>query len=106
MKIINDDQLNESIKSGEKTLVLFSADWCGPCKIIKPSLEKIETELSEKLSIVKADVSEAENGAKKFNIKNIPTCVLIEGETEIARFSGVKTEEQIKKFLQEHQVLN
>jgi len=106
MKIINDEQLNEAIQSGEKTLVLFSADWCGPCKIIKPSLEKLENELSGSINILKADVGEAEESAKKFNIKNIPTCVLIEGETEIARFSGVKTEEQIKKFLQEHHVLN
>jgi thioredoxin 1 len=106
MKIINDEQLNEAIKSGEKTLVLFSADWCGPCKIIKPALEKLETELSENIKIVKADVSDSEISAKKFNIKNIPTCVIIEGEKEIARFSGVKNDEQIKKFLEEHQVLN
>jgi thioredoxin 1 len=106
MKIINDEQLNESIKSGEKTLVLFSADWCGPCKIIKPSLEKLENELSGSIKIVKADVGEAEESAKKFNIRNIPTCVLIEGDKEIARFSGVKNDEQIKKFLEDHQVLN
>lgn len=106
MKIINDEQLNEAIQSGEKTLVLFSADWCGPCKIIKPTLEKMEEELSEKLVIVKADVGEAEDSAKKFNIRNIPTCVLIEGDKEIARFSGVKNNEQIKKFLQDHLVLN
>ncbi len=106
MKIINDEQLNESIKSGDKTLVLFSADWCGPCKIIKPTLEKIEKELGESVKIVKADISEAEVGAKKFNIRNIPTCVLIQGENEIARFSGVKNNEQIKKFLEEHLVLN
>ena len=106
MKIINDEQLNESIKSGDKTLVLFSADWCGPCKIIKPALEKLEKELGETLKIVKADISEAEESAKKFNIRNIPTCVLIEGKNEIARFSGVKNDEQIKKFLEEHLILN
>ncbi len=106
MKIINDEQLNESIKSGDKTLVLFSADWCGPCKIIKPTLERLEEKLEGSLKIVKADISEAEEGAKKFNIRNIPTCVLIEGENEIARFSGVKNDEQIKKFLEEHLILN
>ena len=106
MEIINDEKLNEVIKSGEKTLVLFSADWCGPCKIIKPSLEKLETELTESLKIVKADVGEAEESSRKFNIRNIPTCVLIEGDKEIARFSGVKNDDQIKKFLEEHQVLN
>lgn len=106
MKIINDEQLNEAMQSGGKTLVLFSADWCGPCKIIKPSLEKLESELAESIKIVKADVGVAESSAKKFNIRNIPTCVLIDGDKEIARFSGVKNDEQIKKFLEEHQVLN
>lgn len=106
MEIINDDQLNEVIKSGGKTLVLFSAEWCGPCKVIKPSLEKLETELSDQVKIVKADIGEAEKSTKDFNIKNIPTCILIEGDKEIARFSGVKSEDQIKKFLEEHQILN
>jgi thioredoxin 1 len=74
--------------------------------VIKPSLEKLEAELSDQVKIVKADISEAEKSTKDFNIKNIPTCVLIKGDKEIARFSGVKNEEQIKKFLEEHQILN
>lgn len=106
MKIINDEKLNEAIENGNKTLVLFSAEWCGPCKIIKPALEKLESELTTGIDIVKADVSEASEGTKKFNIKNIPTCVLLDGGKEIARFSGVKTDEQIKKFLEDHLVLN
>jgi thioredoxin 1 len=106
MKIVNDEELNESIKNGERTLVWFSAEWCGPCKVIKPVLEKLEENLSESLKIVKADISKTEDNTKKFNIRNIPTCVLIDGENEIARFSGVKNEEQIKKFLEDHLISN
>jgi thioredoxin 1 len=106
MKIVNDEELNESIKNGERTLVWFSAEWCGPCKVIKPVLEKLEENLSESLKIVKADISKTEDNTKKFNIRNIPTCVLIDGENEIARFSGVRNEEQIKKFLEDHLISN
>jgi thioredoxin 1 len=106
MKIVNDEELNESIKNGERTLVWFSAEWCGPCKVIKPVLEKLEENLSESLKIVKADISKTEDNTKKFSIRNIPTCVLIDGENEIARFSGVKNEEQIKKFLEDHLISN
>jgi thioredoxin 1 len=106
MKIVNDEELNESIKNGERTLVWFSAEWCGPCKVIKPVLEKLEEEVSESVKIVKADISKTEDNTKKFNIRNIPTCVLVDGENEIARFSGVKNEEQIKKFLEDHLVTN
>lgn len=106
MRIINDEELNESIKNGEKTLVWFSAEWCGPCKVIKPVLENLEEKVSDMVKIVKADISNTEDNTKRFNIKNIPTCVLIDGEKEIARFSGVKNEDQIKKFLEDHLVSN
>jgi thioredoxin 1 len=106
MKIINSDELTEIIKEKNKTLVLFSADWCGPCKILSPNLEKIEEEIGKKLIIVKADISEIGDYTQKYGIRNIPTCVLIEGENEISRFSGVKKPEEIKTFLMNHLDLN
>ncbi len=106
MKIINESDLGKIIESKKKTLVLFSAEWCGPCKILKPNLEKIETEIGDKLTIVKADISEVGDYTKKYGIRNIPTCVLIEGENEISRFSGVKKDDEIKKFLENHLALN
>jgi thioredoxin-like negative regulator of GroEL len=53
--------------------------------------------------IVKADVSETEEHTKRFGIKNIPTCILLENNEELGRFIGVKTPDQIKNFIQEHQ---
>lgn len=106
MKIVNEEDFTKIIESGEKTLVLFSADWCGPCKILRPNLEMVEEEIGDKLSIVKADISEIGNYTQKYGIRNIPTCVLIEGETEVARFSGVKNQGDIKKFLDSHLILN
>lgn len=102
MKSINDSELNECLQSEDKKLVLFSAEWCGPCKIIKPTLEELENDLEDGLKILRADVSEAEENTKKFGIRNIPTCVLIKGGEEVGRFSGVKNLQQIKDFLQEH----
>jgi thioredoxin 1 len=98
---LKDNELSEKIKSQEKTLVLFSAEWCGPCKVLKPSLESVENELKDSYNFIKADISENEENTKRFGIKNIPTCILIEEDKEIARFSGVKSADQIKKFLEE-----
>jgi thioredoxin 1 len=99
---LKDDELTEKIKSQEKTLVLFSAEWCGPCKVLKPNMESVEGELKDSYNFVKADISENEENTKRFGIKNIPTCILIQEDKEIARFSGVKNTEQIKKFLEEY----
>ena len=105
MTINNDEQLNEAINNDKATLVLFSADWCGPCKMLKPTLAKIEESLSESYNFVKVDISEVEETTKKFNIKNIPTCVLTKSGEEIGRFTGVRSESQIKNFLEESSLL-
>lgn len=105
MTINNDEQLNEAINNNKMSLILFSADWCGPCKILKPILEKIEEEFSESHDFIKVDISEVEETTKKFNIRNIPTCVLTKAGKEVGRFSGVKTEDQIKKILSESSLL-
>jgi len=105
MIINNDEQLNEAINNDKSTLILFSADWCGPCKMLKPTLAKVEESLSESYDFIKVDISEVEKTTKKFNIRNIPTCVLTKAGKEIGRFSGVKTEDQIKNFLSESSLL-
>lgn len=101
-QILNDTELQSFLLENGKKLVLFSADWCGPCKILKPNLEKVSEEVSDVI-IVKADVSETEEHTKRFGIRNIPTCILLENNEEIGRFIGVKTPDQIKNFIQEHQ---
>jgi thioredoxin 1 len=99
--VSNDLELQNVLQEEGKKLVLFSADWCGPCKILKPNLEKISQEVTD-LSILKANVSETEEHTKRFGIKNIPTCILVENDQELGRFTGVKTPDQIKKFILEH----
>ncbi len=102
MTNLNDLELKELIDGKEKSLIYFSAEWCGPCKVLKPIMEKIEAEYTE-IKFAKADVGQAEEITKMFSIKNIPTCVLVSEGKEIARFSGAKKEEDIKKFFQDHQ---
>jgi thioredoxin 1 len=102
MTSLKDQELEKLIDSKDKSFILFSADWCGPCKIIKPTLEKVSEEFQNEFNFAKADVGEAEKTTKKFGIKNIPTCVITSEGKEIARFSGVKSEDDIKKFLEQN----
>lgn len=101
-QILNDAELQNVLLEDGKKLVLFSADWCGPCKILKPHLEKVSDEISE-VTIIKANVSETEEHTTRFGVRSIPTCILLENNEELGRFSGVKNPNQIKKFIQEHQ---
>lgn len=98
---LKQQELNKELNTADKKLIVFSAEWCGPCKILKPNLEKAE-EMVEGIKIIKADVSENEDSTRDFNVKNIPTCVLINEGKEVARFHGVKSPEDIKKFILEN----
>ena len=99
---LKDEELTEKIKGEEKTLILFSAEWCGPCKVLTPNMITVAEELKESYNFIKADISETTENTKRFAIRNIPTCILIQDNKEISRFSGVKTADQIKKFLEDN----
>jgi len=100
MTNLNDEGLKQLLESQETSLIYFTADWCGPCKILRPIVEKVEQDWSSKMNFVKADVKEAPETIKQLVIKNLPTCVLVHRGKEVARFSGIKKEEEIKNFLE------
>ncbi|WP_407048588.1 thioredoxin TrxA [Methyloraptor flagellatus] len=64
------------IQSGEPVLVDFWAEWCGPCKMIAPSLDEISTEMKGKVTIAKLNIDENPNIAVKYGVRSIPTLIL------------------------------
>ena len=95
MKIIHlkEENFKELIK--EKTLVDFYANWCGPCKMIAPELEKAESNVK----VIKVDVDEFEELARKYGVMSIPTLVLFDNGKEIKRNIGFIDKDRIEKFI-------
>ena len=83
-------------------LVDFWAPWCGPCKVIGPVLEKVETEYQGRFKLVKIDSDEQQELSQAFGIRSIPTCVLMVGGKPVDGFMGAQSEGQIKAFLDKH----
>jgi len=97
MKIIESvKEFDEAIKK-DKVLVDFYADWCGPCKMISPILEEVEKE--ENIEVVKVNVDDLQDLAKKFGVMTIPNLKLFEKGMIKNENVGLMSKEEVKNFI-------
>jgi thioredoxin 1 len=79
VKVDTSNFQSEVLDSAEPVVVDFWAEWCGPCKMIAPSLEEISTELAGKVKVVKLNIDENPELAAQFGVRSIPTLAMFKG---------------------------
>lgn len=94
VKIYGGNNFDEIIK--DRILVDFYADWCGPCKMLGPVLEKIDG-----IDILKVNVDDNQDLARKYGVMSIPCLILFENGEEVKRNVGFMPEAKIKEFIEE-----
>jgi thioredoxin 1 len=92
------EELNQMKENGEKVLVDFFAEWCGPCKQLLPRLEIIQNEYPN-VKFVKINVDENMDGSVQYGIRGVPTVMIFNGENELLRTSGVRPDSEYKNIL-------
>ena len=103
MEIINvtkDIFQNEVLKSSLPVLVDFNANWCGPCRMLRPILEEVSKE-RENIKIVSVNVDDEEELAREYGVMSIPCLVLIKNGQEVTRNVGLIGKDEINRLIGE-----
>ena len=98
-KVSDSDFESEVLKSTEPVVVDFWAEWCGPCRMIAPALEEIAGAMGDKVKIVKLNVDESPDVAKKYGIMSIPTLMIFKNGEPAARQVGAAPKQKLEQWI-------
>jgi thioredoxin 1 len=85
--------------SAKPVFLDFWADWCGPCKMLGPTFERLADKYGEQVTFAKVNVDELPEISNKFAIRSIPTLVLLQGGNVVEKMVGLRSEQEIAQVL-------
>ena len=88
------------LQSDKPVLVDFWAEWCGPCKMIGPSLEELSEEMGDRVTIAKMDIMENTDVPGQIGVQSIPLMILFKDGKQVAQKLGAAPKSQLKSWLE------
>jgi thioredoxin 1 len=90
----------QGLETSTKPVFLdFWADWCGPCRMLGPTFDKLAEKFSEQVTFAKINVDELPDIANKFSVRSIPTLILMQGGNVVEKVVGLRSEQELSQVL-------
>jgi thioredoxin 1 len=96
-KIENTQEFEEAIQKGKIVIADFYADWCGPCQVQLPILEDLSKNLEEKVDIIKINVDQQQELARRFGVRSIPTLVFFQNQNAVETSVGLLSKDELQR---------
>ena len=101
VNIFNEENFEKEVINSEKTTIVdFYADWCGPCKMMSPVIDKIAEDNAEIVKVGKVNVDNNQELAMKYNVMSIPTIIIFKNGNIVKTFVGVTAKQEIEEAIQ------
>jgi thioredoxin 1 len=100
MPVSSTEQLNGLVEGHDVVLVDFYADWCGPCQMLEPTVERLAEESAA--TVAKVDVDANQQLASAYGVRGVPTLVLFAGGKQVEEIVGVKPEDQLRSLVESY----
>lgn len=96
------ESFGDIINGSTPVLVDFSAEWCGPCRMMKPILEQLHQRMGDTVRILKIDIDRSPAAANAYNVQSVPTLIVFQLGKALWRQSGVVQAAQLQQIIEQY----
>jgi thioredoxin 1 len=98
-KVVTNSNVTEILSADQPVMVDFWATWCGPCRMLTPTVDEIAQEYEGRVTVAKCNVDDSDEVAMQYRVRNIPTLIFFKGGQQVDKLVGLVSKKEITDIL-------